>query len=218
MKTIIYSSVALVLLSCTTESEEQPQTVGEEPIQSLKALLPDYSKWTIVQDELMTMSSPTMEAPDPPVFPWFCYIENTVTYGEDHITLDTVTVIGISEMRTMWCPGCSMVFCYFVIDDSVANDVTSDPDEMGADEPPIEELATTLYPNPATTASTLVTNKHGVYHLQAYTITGSRVMDVTFTGDQHDIDCSRFAAGQYVVRVTSLESGSFDVKNLIVQR
>jgi hypothetical protein len=49
-----------------------------------------------------------------------------------------------------------------------------------------------------------------------YTITGSAVVDVPFTGDAYSIDCTKLPPGQYVIRVSSPGNKAFDGKNLIV--
>jgi hypothetical protein len=50
-----------------------------------------------------------------------------------------------------------------------------------------------------------------------YTITGSRVLDVKFTGDEYNLDCTALAAGRYIVRATSLADKWIDGKNLVIQ-
>lgn len=80
-----------------------------------------------------------------------------------------------------------------------------------------EGLISSLYPNPAVDVSILQFVTWGDYRVEIYTITGSLVLDVTFTGDTYSIDCSKLPSGQYVLRASSPVSRQFDGKNLVVK-
>lgn len=78
-------------------------------------------------------------------------------------------------------------------------------------------MITSIYPNPAVDVAILQLATWGDYRIEMYTITGSLVLDVAFTGDTYHIDCAKLPAGQYVIRASSPVSKLFDGKNLIVQ-
>lgn len=74
-----------------------------------------------------------------------------------------------------------------------------------------------VYPNPASDKAMVQMEEPGDYLIEMYTITGSKVVDDSFTGTSYEISCRGLAAGQYIVRVSSPDIKTFDGKNLIVQ-
>lgn len=79
-----------------------------------------------------------------------------------------------------------------------------------------EDIAYTIYPNPANEYATVQCHQTATYLVELYDAKGNRHMQVSFTGDHTNLNVSTLARGTYFVRLMG-ESGKTQILRLVRQ-